>query len=181
MRQLGVRFARSRASPSTAAGDHRQPVRPRASGPSGAGAGAQAWILSGMSVGCAAGLLISGALGDDYGRRRIFLAGAVVLAAGSLLGAAAPTSTLLVSARIVQGIGGAAILACSLGLISSAYPEGPERARATGVWGGALGTGAAIGPFLALGLQVLGGWRRSPATRERFPGTIGSLAATTED
>jgi MFS family permease len=136
--------------PPTAAGVH-------------AGTGAQAWILSGMSVGCAAGLLSSGALGDDYGRRRIFLAGAVVLAAGSLLGAVAPDAVLLVLARIVQGLGGAAIVACSLGLIGNAYPEGPQRARATGTWGAALGAGVAIGPFLALGLQDTAGWRSAYA------------------
>jgi MFS family permease len=53
-----------------------------------------------MSVGCAAGLLSSGAFGDEYGRRRAFLVGAVVLAAGSLLGAAAPDAVVLVLARI---------------------------------------------------------------------------------
>jgi MFS family permease len=132
--------------PGTAAGVH--------AGPAG-----QAWILSGMSVGCAAGLLSSGAIGDDYGRRRTFLAGAVILAAGSLLGAAAPDALVLVLARILQGLGGAAIVACSLGLIGNAYPDGPERARATGIWGAALGAGVAIGPFLALGLQTVAGWR----------------------
>jgi MFS family permease len=136
--------------PATAAGVH-------------AGTGAQAWILSGMSVGCAAGLLPSGALGDDYGRRRTFLAGAAVLAAGSLLGAVAPDAVPLVLARILQGVGGAAIVACSLGLIGNAYLEGPERARATGIWGAALGAGVAIGPFLALGLQTTAGWRSAYA------------------
>ncbi len=132
--------------PATAAGVH-------------AGAGAQAWILSGMSVGCAAGLLSSGALGDDYGRRRIFLAGAAVLAAGSLIGAVAPDAVVLVLARVLQGLGGAAIVACSLGLIGSAYPDGAARARATGIWGAALGAGVAIGPFMALGLQTVASWR----------------------
>ncbi len=124
-----------------------------------AGAAAQAWILSGMSVGCAAGLLSSGALGDDYGRRRTFLAGALVLAASSLAGAVAPAAIVLVLVRIVQGLGGAAIVACSLGLIGNAYPDGPARSRATGIWGAALGTGVAVGPFLALGLQSVANWR----------------------
>ena len=124
-----------------------------------AGAGGQAWILSGMSVGCAAGLLGAGALGDDHGRRRTLLAGALLLAAASLLGAAAPDALVLILARILQGLGGAAIVACSLGLIGHAYPDGPWRAQATGVWGAALGAGVATGPFLALGLQAVGGWR----------------------
>ncbi|WP_238009122.1 MFS transporter [Dactylosporangium sp. AC04546] len=124
-----------------------------------AGPGGQAWILSGMSVGCAAGLLGAGALGDDHGRRRTLLAGVLLLAAASLLGAAAPDALVLIVARILQGLGGAAILACSLGLIGHVYPDGPQRARATGIWGAALGAGVAAGPFLALGLQAVGGWR----------------------
>ena len=56
----------------------------------GAGPGAQAWVLSAMNVGTAAGLLSSGAIGDDYGRRRTFLAGALVLVVASVLGALAP-------------------------------------------------------------------------------------------
>jgi MFS family permease len=141
-----VAFTTLATMPATAVGVH-------------AGVGAQAWILSGMSVGCAAGLLAGGALGDDYGRRRTFLTGAAILAAGSLLGAVASGALLLVAARIVQGMGGAAVMACSLGLMSTAYPEGPGRARATGVWGAALGAGVAVGPFLALGLQATTGWR----------------------
>lgn len=67
----------------------------------GAGPGAQAWILSAMSVGTASGLLGSGAIGDDYGCRRTFLVGTIVLALASVLGALAST----------------AFLACGLGLI----------------------------------------------------------------
>lgn len=123
----------------------------------GAGPGAQAWILSAMSVGAAAGLLGSGAIGDDYGRRRTFLAGTIVLALASVLGALAPSAFVLIVARIVQGLGGAAILACGLGLIGQAYP-GHALARATGIWAAALGAGVAIGPILASELDTLGGW-----------------------
>ena len=125
----------------------------------GAGPGAQAWVLSSMSLGSAAGLLSSGAIGDDYGRRRTFVAGALLLAASSLLGALAPDALVLVVARVLQGLGGAAMLACGLGLIGHAFPEGPARARATGVWGAALGAGVAAGPILAAGLGAIGGWR----------------------
>lgn len=127
----------------------------------GADPGAQAWVLSSMSVGAAAGLLSSGAIGDDYGRRRTFLAGAQLLAASSVLGALAPNALLLVVARVVQGLGGAAMLACSLGLIGQAFPAGAARAWATGVWGAALGAGVAAGPFLAVGLESVGGWQLS--------------------
>lgn len=125
----------------------------------GAGPGAQAWVLSAMSLGTAAGLMSSGAIGDDHGRRRTFLAGALVLAGSSALAALAPNAPVLVLARVVQGLGGAAVLACGLGLIGHAFPEGPARARAAGVWGAALGAGVAAGPILAAGLEAAGGWR----------------------
>src|SRR3954469_19785646 len=125
----------------------------------GAGPGAQAWVLSAMNVGTAAGLLSSGAIGDDYGRRRTFIAGTLLLAGSSVLGAFAPNALVLILARVLQGLGGAAVLACGLGLIGHAFPEGPPRARATGVWGAALGAGVALGPILAAGLDAVGGWR----------------------
>jgi MFS family permease len=112
-----------------------------------------------MSLGAAAGLLSSGAIGDDYGRRRTFLAGTLLLAGSSVLGALAPTALVLVVARVLQGLGGAAVLACSLGLIGHAFPAGLTRARATGVWGAAIGAGVAVGPILAAGLDSLGSWR----------------------
>ncbi len=124
----------------------------------GAGPGAQAWILSAMSVGAAAGLLVSGVIGDDYGRRLTFLTGTLLLVLASVAGALAPSAFLLIIARVVQGLGGAAILACGLGLIGQAYP-GRALARATGVWAAALGAGVAIGPILASWLAAIGGWR----------------------
>ena len=124
----------------------------------GAGPGAQAWILSAMSVGAAAALLGSGVIGDDFGRRRTFVAGAVVLALASALGALAPNALLLIMARIVQGLGGGAILACGLGLIGQAYP-GVVLARATGIWAAALGAGVAVGPIVSAALDSLAGWR----------------------
>lgn len=123
----------------------------------GAGPAAQAWILSAMSVGAASALLGSGAIGDDYGRRRTFVAGTIVLALASVLGALAPNALLLNIARIVQGVGGGAILACGLGLIGHAYP-GRALARATGIWAAALGAGVAVGPILSAWLDHLGGW-----------------------
>ena len=123
----------------------------------GAGPGAQAWILSAMSVGAASALLGSGAIGDDYGRRRTFVAGTIVLALASILGALAANALTLVFARIVQGLGGGAVLACGLGMIGHAYP-GRALARAAGIWGAALGTGVATGPILSAALDHVGGW-----------------------
>jgi MFS family permease len=122
-----------------------------------AGSGAQAWILSAMSVGAASALLGSGAIGDDYGRRRTFVAGTLVLAVASVLGALASDALVLIIARIGQGLGGGAVLACGLGLIGQFY-SGSALARATGTWAAALGAGVAVGPVLAAGLDSLAGW-----------------------
>lgn len=138
-----------------------------------AGANVQAWIMGAMSVGAAAGLLSSGAIGDDYGRRRTFVAGCVVLLMTSILAAAAPTGVIFVIARILQGLGGAAILACSLGLIGHVFQNGVARAHATGVWAAALGAGVAVGPLLSAGLDNLGGWRLPHAVTALGAGVLG--------
>jgi MFS family permease len=141
------------------------PVATLASTASGLGTGpaGQAWILSSMSCGLAVALLPAGAIGDDYGRRRMFAAGAVLLALTCLLAALAPDTAVLVAARIGQGLGGAAILACSLGLIGHAFPPGPARVQATGVWGACVGGGIALGPLLAGGLDAALDWRSAYA------------------
>lgn len=125
----------------------------------GAGPAGQTWVLSSMSVGLAAGLLICGTLGDDYGRRRVFLLGAVLVVLTTLLGVAARSPWLFVLARIGQGLGAAALIACGLGLIGHAFPAGADRAKATGVWGASLGAGIACGPLLAVALNAVAGWR----------------------
>lgn len=125
----------------------------------GSGPAGQAWILSSMSLGYVVGLLPAGALGDDHGRRRMFVLGAVVLSATSALAALAPSTLVLVLARVGHGLGAGALLACGLGLIGHAYPPGPRRLHATGVWGACLALGIAVGPFLAAGLEVAWSWR----------------------
>src|SRR3954466_5816816 len=92
----------------------------------GAGSSGRTWILSSMSIGLGAFLLTAGRIADDFGRRRTFVAGAVILAAGSLLGLVAPEVVTFVVARIVQGIGAAALIAAGLGMIAVAFPESRE-------------------------------------------------------
>ncbi len=132
---------------------------PATSAALGAGPEAQAWILSSMSIGLGVALLSVGALGDDLGRRRVLLVGAVLLAAASVAGALAPNAAALVGARIVQGIGAAALVACSQGLLGHAFPAGsPEARTASSVWGASVGAGIAAGPFVATGLERVVGW-----------------------
>src|SRR5215475_8853146 len=86
-----------------------------------AGPSGRIWILSSMSIGLGAFLLTAGRVADDYGRRRTFVAGAAVLALGSVVAAAASDVEVFVLARIVTGIGGAAVIAAGLGMIAAAY------------------------------------------------------------
>ena len=124
-----------------------------------AGAAGRTWILSSMSIGLGAFLLTAGRVADDYGRRRTFVAGALLLAAGALAAAVANDVVVFVLARVVQGIGGAALIAASLGMLAVTFPDPRRRARATGVWGASLGAGIAVGPLLSSGLTLLGSWR----------------------
>ncbi len=129
----------------------------------GTGAGGQAWLLSAMSVGLAAALLVTGAAADDLGRRRVFTAGLVLLAVGAALTAAAGSTGVFVAGRLVEGVGGAAVLACSLGLIAQVFPLGPARARAAAVWGASLGAGTGVGGLAAVLLDGETGWRATHA------------------
>jgi MFS family permease len=124
-----------------------------------AGPDGQAWILSAMALGLVLGLLPTGAVGDDRGRRRMFRAGAGGLAVASVLGAVAPSTAWLVAARMGQGLAAGAVLSCSLGMVGHAFAAGPHRTRASGLWGAGLGSGMLAGPLLAGGLDAWAGWR----------------------
>jgi MFS family permease len=133
-------------------------VNPTAAGLDAGDAG-RTWILSSMSVGLGAFLLTAGRVADDYGRRRTFVAGAVVLTLGAAVAAIASDVLVFVLARVGQGMGAAALVAASLGMLAATFPEPRARARATGVWGASLGAGIAIGPLLSSGLDLWHSWR----------------------
>jgi EmrB/QacA subfamily drug resistance transporter len=116
------------------------------------------WVISGYLLTMASLILLGGALGDRYGRRRVFRIGAVWFAVASVACGLAPTVWTLIAARMAQGIGGALLTPTSLALLQSAFvPE--DRGRAVGAWSGFGGLAGAFGP-LAGGLIVDGpGWR----------------------
>ncbi|ANW19479.1 MFS transporter [Streptomyces clavuligerus] len=116
------------------------------------------WTVNAYMLALAGLILLGGALGDRYGRRRIFVLGVVWFALGSLLCGFAPTGELLVLARAFQGVGGALLTPGSLALIQASFhPD--DRARAVGLWSGFGGVGAAIGPFVGGWLVDGPGWR----------------------
>jgi EmrB/QacA subfamily drug resistance transporter len=115
------------------------------------------WIVNAYTLTLAALILLAGALGDHFGRRRVFLLGAVWFAVASLLCGLAPTAEFLVAARALQGIGGALLTPGSLAIISSTFVA-TDRAKAIGAWSSLGGVAAAIGPF-AGGWLVALDWR----------------------
>lgn len=128
----------------------------------GTGTAGRAWILSSMSVGLAAALLVTGVLGDTLGRRRVYLAGLGAVGAGALVCALAQGdlgAPVFVAGRLLQGVGGAAVLSCGLAVLAHATTLGPERVRATSVWGASVGLGIGAGAILAALLDQVTGWR----------------------
>ncbi|MEU1804354.1 MFS transporter [Streptomyces sp. NPDC019937] len=116
------------------------------------------WTVNAYMLTLAGLILLGGALGDRFGRRRVFIVGVVWFALASLLCGMAPNATVLIGARALQGIGGALLTPGSLALIQSViHPD--DRARAVGLWSGFGGVGAAIGPFLGGWLVDGPGWR----------------------
>jgi EmrB/QacA subfamily drug resistance transporter len=112
----------------------------------GASAAVTQWVVNAYTLCLSALLLIGGAAGDRYGRRRVFMAGIAVFAAASVWCAVAANVVQLVVARGVQGIGASLLIPCSLALIGATFDEA-ERGRAIGTWSGAAAIAAAIAPI----------------------------------
>lgn len=108
------------------------------------------WVIEGYALFLSALILLGGALGDLYGRRRVFACGVVIFAAASIACALAGSIGALIAARCVQGVGGALLTPGSLALIGAAY-SGERRGRAIGVWSGFSALTSACGP-------IIGGW-----------------------
>ena len=120
--------------------------------------GQQAWVMSGMPLGAACGLLTAGAFGDTIGRRRTFVSGLWITALSSIAAALSPSGSILIAMRVVQGFGSAGIMACGLGLLGQIY-TGEARRHAAAIWAAALGGGVAAGPILASLLLGLVSWQ----------------------
>lgn len=119
----------------------------------------ETWMLSSISLGLSALLLVAGSLADDYGRKRVFVIGTAVMVVATLGCALATSTWFFVVSRIVQGAASASLTVASLGLIGHTFPAGAARTRATGIWGAMVGLGIAIGPVLSAAIIRVADWR----------------------
>ena len=160
------------------------------------------WIVDAYVLLVAMLLLSGGVFADRFGRRRVYLAGAVVFTAASLLCSLAPSAGWLIAGRVLQGIGASALSPASLALLAAAYPAPRERVKAIGLWAGFSGIGLVAGPvaggvltdafgwpaiflvnlpigvlLLLVGLRHLGESRNPSAPAIDLPGTMLSVLA----
>ena len=116
------------------------------------------WVMNAYLLVLAAFVVSAGRVGDIVGRRRVFLIGMALFAGGSALAGLAGSEEVLVAARVLQGLGGAALLGLSLAIVSTVFPAG-ERARALGIWAGVSALALGIGPLIGGGLLEAASWR----------------------
>ena len=124
----------------------------------GGGLSTQQWVLDAYLITLAGFVLLGGALGEVVGHGRVFLAGAVAFGVTSAVCGVAPTSAVLVVARLFQGAAASLLVPGALALVSTSF-SGEERGRAIGAWSGISGLATVIGPLLGGLLVDHAGWR----------------------
>jgi EmrB/QacA subfamily drug resistance transporter len=116
------------------------------------------WVMNAYLLVLAAFVVSAGRLGDILGRRRVFLGGMAGFAGGSVVAAMSDAEEVLVAGRVLQGLGGAALLGLSLAIVSTVFPAG-ERARALGIWAGVSALALGLGPLVGGALVEAVTWR----------------------
>jgi EmrB/QacA subfamily drug resistance transporter len=117
------------------------------------------WVIDIYTLALASLLMLSGATGDRFGRRRTFQIGLTTFALGSLLCSLAPNIETLIAARLLQAIGGSMMNPVAMSIITQVFTARVERARAIGIWGGVVGISMALGPIVGGALIQYVDWR----------------------
>jgi EmrB/QacA subfamily drug resistance transporter len=115
------------------------------------------WTINAYGIAWASGIVTAAALGDIFGRKRVFLSGVALFTLASAVCAIAPTMGVLIAARAVQGLGAAVILPLSLTIIGGVFPP-EKRGMMIGIWGGIGGLAIALGPLIGGALTQSLSW-----------------------
>lgn len=116
------------------------------------------WIVGGYVIGYGGFMLLGGRTADVYGKRRVFLVALVVFIAVSALGGIAPSGAMIIAVRVVTGIAAAFLMPAGLAIITTGFPEGPQRDRAVLIYAGIGAAGFSLG-LVAGGVLTTFGWR----------------------
>ncbi|WP_000155157.1 MFS transporter, partial [Bacillus cereus] len=117
------------------------------------------WIVDGYMLFFASLLLAGGSLANRYGAKNIYLIGLTIFVIASVLCALAPTGTILIVARSIQGVGAALFMPSSLSLLAISYPDANKRAKMFGIWSAIVSISSGLGPFVGGVLVNTFGWR----------------------
>src|SRR3984885_14916949 len=117
------------------------------------------WLVTAYGLTFAGFLLLGGRAADLLGQRRVLMAGLIVFTAASLGGGLAASDTVLIVMRGIQGLGAALVLPAALSTVTSMFPEGAERNKALGIWGGAGALGGTVGLLAGGILTTYAGWQ----------------------
>lgn len=117
------------------------------------------WVIAAYAVALSAALLAAGSLADRFGRRQVFAWGMTIFTLASVACGIAGDPLILNMARAVQGLGGAAVLATSLALLTATFTDDKGRHLALGAWGAVSGAALAVGPLVGGALVESAGWR----------------------
>lgn len=117
------------------------------------------WVVDGYTLTFAALLLVGGELANRYGARAVYMIGLASFVAASLLCGAAPGGSVLIAARLLQGVGAALFMPSSLSLLTQAYPDHRVRIKVLGLWSAIVSVAAATGPVVGGLVVATLGWR----------------------
>ena len=123
----------------------------------GGGIASLRWTVNAYTLAFGAGILTAAALGDRFGRRRVYVAGLVLFATASAACGLAPSTQILIAFRSVQGIGAAMVMPLGLTILTSAFPS-EKRGTVVGIWGGIAGLAVAAGPLVGGSITQAFGW-----------------------
>ncbi|MGX5819665.1 MFS transporter [Chitinophaga lutea] len=117
------------------------------------------WIMNAYTIACTTVLMATGTLADRFGRKRVFIVSILLFGFTSLLCGLATGTSFLIFSRFLQGMGGGAVLICSIAILSHQFREGRERARAFALWGIVSGVGLGFGPLIGGAIVAVLSWQ----------------------